>query len=471
MSERPDEDAPPLDAERVDAADPESFRWLPGLAVPIAAMVSSPLALAGPVGVGAALAVDAVTVLISYGQARGLARRGITAQRIADGRLVVGATHGVTLRLHNPSDRPVKVTVRDDVPEGFSVSPEEMTVELPPHARRDVRYELVAKERGDHRMGNIHLKIEGGRLGAALVEQPAGSDVRVYPNVLGPRREELGARVHDLKRSGLRNVRLAGGGGEFAHLREYVQGDAYRDFDWKATAKRQRPVTKVRETEKSQAVILAVDAGRMMASALTTKEAQAAPGRERTIVMTKLDHAINAALLLAHVALRSGDRVGLLIFADDVRLFVPPRRGLGHYRALLDAVYRVKAELTFVDFRRLAAFIKLRVPKRSLLVVLTDLLDEAHAMPLTHEARVLGKKHLLVCVSLRDPEAERLATSPVRSDDEAWSRAAAADLVMERDVVKAHLIKSGVALVEAPASDLSLSVVNRYLEIKARARL
>ncbi len=462
--------------EAVVPADPRTFRWVPGTAIPLAALATAPLALAGPLGIGATLAIDAAMGLASYATGRMLAGQGVTARRIAEGRWVVGATHTVTIRLHNPSARPLKVTVRDDVPDGFSMSPDEATVELPPFSRRDVSYQIVPPSRGDHRLGNIHLKIEGGpRLGAALVEQPAASDVRIYPNVLGPRRQELATRVQDLRRTGLRNVRLAGGGGEFAQLREYVQGDAYRDFDWKATAKRQRPVTKVREHEKSQSIILAIDAGRMMASALeasSTKDPGPVEGStRREVVMTKLDHALNAALLLAHVALRSGDRVGLILFAEDVRVFVPPGRGLGHYRALLEATYRVQAELTFVDFRRLAEFIKLRVPKRSLLVVLTDLLDEAHAMPLAHQARVLGKKHLMVCVSLRDPEAERLATASVTRDDEVWARAAAADLVMEREVVKTHLEKSGVALVEAPAGDLSLSVVNRYLEIKARARL
>jgi uncharacterized protein (DUF58 family) len=432
-----------------------------------AALAASPLVLAGPAGGLGALAIDTAAVLVSYAAARGLAHAGVRAERLTDGRWVLGARHIVILRLTNPSDRPLRVTVRDDLPEGFSAEPAEHVVELPPHAQRDVRYDVVPPARGDHALGNVHLKIEGGlRLGAALVEQPLAGTHRVYPNVLGGRRRELASRVIDLRRSGLRNVRLSGGGGEFAQLREYVQGDPPRDFDWKATAKRQRPVTKVREHERAQSVVLAIDAGRMMAAALT----EGGPNTGR-VPMTKLDHALNAALLTAHVALRSGDRVGLIVFADDVRLFVPPARGLGQYRRLLDATYRVKAELAFVDFRRLAEFVKLRVPKRSLLVVLTDLLDEAHAMPLAREAKVLGRKHLLVCVSMKDPIAESLAGAPVARDDDAWARAAAADLVMERETVKAHLARSGVGLVEAPASELSFSVVNRYLDIKARARL
>src|SRR5690606_37954190 len=119
-------------------------------------------------------------------------------------------------------------------------------------------------------------------------------------------------------------------------------------------------------------VLLAIDAGRMMATRL---------GR-----ITKLDHAINAALLLAFVALRKGDRVGLIVFGDHVREFVAPGRGPGQYRKLLDALYAIEAEETFVDFRRLVEFIQVRARKRSLLVLFSDLLDEAHAMPLAEHA-------------------------------------------------------------------------------------
>jgi uncharacterized protein (DUF58 family) len=467
MTTRRRDGAPEEGARRAAPEPPSTFRWSPGPSAIGAALAASPLALAGPAGGLGALAIDAAAVVISYGAARRLAHAGVHAERITDGRWVLGAKHEVTLRLTNPSDRALRVTVRDDLPEGFSPAPTEHVVVLPPRSTRDLRYQIVPPARGDHVLGNVHLKIEGGlRLGAALVEEPLAATVRVYPNVLGGQRRELASRVTDLRRSGLRNVRLSGGGGEFAQLREYVQGDPPRDFDWKATAKRQRPVTKVREHERAQSVVLAIDAGRMMAAALTEGSSSAGG-----VTMTKLDHALDAALLTAHVALRSGDRVGLIVFAEDVRLFVPPARGLGHYRRLLDATYRVKAELAFVDFRRLAEFVKLRVPKRSLLVVLTDFLDEAHAMPLAREAKILGRKHLLVCVSMKDSVADSLAAAPVARDDEAWARAAAAELVLERETVKAHLARSGVGLVEAPPSELSFSVVNRYLDIKARARL
>jgi uncharacterized protein (DUF58 family) len=375
-----------------------------------------------------------------------------------DARLVLGLPNRITLRVHNPTGRARRVVIRDELPPGWVAEPEELVVELPPYARRELAYTVVPPRRGKLSFGDISLRIEGAaRLGAALVDVPARADAKVYPNVLGPRRYELAARLGDLRYVGFRNVRRVGGGGELDQLREYVEGDPYRDLDWKSTAKRNRPVTRLYQQEKSQQVIIALDAGRMMAARLDA--------------ITKLDHAINAALLLAYVALKHGDRVGLVVFSDVVRTFVPPGRGPAQYRKLLEALYAVEAEVTYVDFRRFVEFVHLRVPRRALLVLFSDLLDDTHARPLVDHATLLRRKHLPVCVTMEDRTAIELATRPAESPADAYRRAAAADLLAERQAIKARLQKAAVGLVEAPPGELSVATVNRYLAIKASQRL
>jgi uncharacterized protein (DUF58 family) len=331
-------------------------------------------------------------------------------------------------------------------------------VDLPPWARREVQYTVTPPRRGKYELGDVHVRLDGGaRLGAAIVRVAARGPARVFPNVLGPKRYEMAARLGDLRLIGFRNVRVAGQGGELEMLREYVRGDAYRDLDWKSTAKRNRPVTRVHQQERSQIVVVAIDAGRMMAPVLDG--------------LTKLDHAINAALLLAFVAMRQGDRVALVVFADTVKQFVPPGRGPAHYRRLLDALYAIEAEPTFVDFRRLVEHVRVRLPRRSLFVMFSDLLDEAQAGPLVEHATLLRKKHLTVCVTMHDPVAQRLAGRTPENADEVWLRAAAADVLADREAVKARLQKASVGLVECPPGELSVATVNRYLEIKARRAL
>ncbi|MEM9192795.1 MAG: DUF58 domain-containing protein [Myxococcota bacterium] len=428
----------------------------------------APLALAGtPValldggsglGLLATLSYDAALLVGGALEARRLRRSVPTAVRSMDARLVVGIPNTITVQLHNPSSRAIKVLLRDELPAGWEADPAELRTELRPFARKKLAYEVKPPQRGRFEFGDLHLRLDGfAGLGASIVTVAARAEAKVYPNVLGPKRYEMAARLGDLRHAGFRSVRMVGGGGEFEQLREYVSGDSYKDVDWKSTAKRKRPITRVYQQERSQQILIAVDAGRTMATRLDD--------------IAKVDHAINAALLLAFVALRQGDRVGLVVFSDVVRSFVAPGRGPGQYRKILEALFSVQAEMTYVDFRRFVEFVRLRVPRRALLVLFSDLLDETHAAPLADHLAILRRKHLPLCVTMRDPVARELSTRPVSRAMDVYERAAAADILAERERTKAALQKNAVQLVEADAGQLSVAAVNRYIEIKAKHRL
>ncbi|GAB4216725.1 MAG: DUF58 domain-containing protein [Sandaracinaceae bacterium] len=452
-----------------DSSDRMRSRFVPGRRLAWVALAGAPLAMADDLGLGMVGAWDAAVVLAALAESRVLVGRTPQVRRALEPRLVVGVPNRVTVHLHNPTERTVRVVVRDDVPDGWDVEPDELAVELPAHARREVSYTVVPPKRGEHAFGNLHLRLEGSvGLGARIVEVAASERARVYPNVLGPRRYEMASRLGDLRSIGFRNVRKSGGGGELDQLREYVVGDPFRDLDWKSSAKRVRPITRVLREERSQNVLLAIDAGRLMAIRMRAPRQRHGTGAASAPSVTKLDHAINAALLLAWVALRHGDRVGLVVFAEDVKCFIPANKGPGQYRVLLEALYAVEATMAYVDFRRFAEFVKLRVPRRSLVVMFSDLLDDTHGMPLADHLAMLRGKHLPVCVTMEDAVAEALAAREVKNDEEAYQRAAAADLLADRAAVKARLRKGGVSLVETPAGELAVGAVNRYLEIKAR---
>lgn len=433
-------------------------RWIPGRRLALMAALSLPAFVLGPVGVAAGVLLDAVLVVLAVLESRLLTTLVPIAERRLEGRLLLGVHNTVQLRLHNPSGRRLRVTLRDDAPDGFDVDRDELSVVLEPFARAELSYDVVPDRRGVHRFGDLHVRVEGLlSLGAVIATLELAREVRVYPNLRGPKRYELALRLGALHTVGVRNVRRSGGGGEFEQLREYVPGDPFRDVDWKATAKRHHPITRVHGQERSQNVVVAIDAGRMMAPQLDE--------------ITKLDHAINAALLLSYVALRGGDKVGLIVFAEDVRTFVPPRRGPSQYHRILEALFAIEARPTYVDFRRLTQFVRARIPRRALLMLFSDLLDESQAQPLADQAALLGRKHLPLCVTMNDPVADALARQPVTSPAEAYRRAAAADILAERAAIQGHLRKAGMGLVEAPPGELAVAAVNRYLEIKARHAL
>lgn len=436
-------------------------RWIPGARLWWLLSLALPAYLVPGWGLAVGVAWNLLLLGLAAHQARSLSAIVPEARRALDARLVLGADNPVVLRLHNRSGQPLRVTLRDDVPASFRIEggapgtqPDgELVAQLAPHARSEHRYSVTPSRRGRFDFGNLHLRVEGLLgLGAVIATADAAEQVRVYPNLRGPRRYELAARLGALHSVGVRNVRKPGGGGEFEQLREYVPGDPFRDVDWKATAKRRRPVTRVHGQEHSQTVIVCLDAGRMMATQLDD--------------ISKLDHAINAALLLSFVALRSGDRVGLVVFAEGVRAFVPPRRGPSQYRRILESLFAVEASPAYVDFRRLTEFVRVRVPRRALLLVFSDLLDDSQALPLSNQAPLLRRRHLPLCVTMNDPVAERLAAAPVDDAEQAYRRAAAADILDEREAIKGRLRKAGMGLVEAPAGELALATVNRYLAIK-----
>ncbi|HKP60237.1 MAG TPA: DUF58 domain-containing protein [Polyangiales bacterium] len=430
-------------------------RIIPGSRLALMVLPTLPLFVLGEQGALTGLACDLALLLLAFLDARALHRRVPVVERVIDQRVLLGVPQRVLLKLHNPTGVRVRGTLRDDHPAELRVDQSELAFDLPPHARRTLTYEVCSERRGQFAFGDLHLRLEGrAGLGARLCSVPAAAEVRVYPNLRGPRRYELAARLGTLHSVGVHNRRKHGGSGQFEELREYVPGDPFRDLDWKASAKRRRPITRLHGQEQSQTVLLALDAGRLMATRLDD--------------LTKLDHAIHAALLLAWVALRASDRVGLLVFADQVLSYVPPGHGRGQYGRILDALFAVEARPTYVDFKRLAQFVRTRVPRRALFVLFSDLLDDSQALPLVAAAPQLRGKHVPLCVTLTDPAAVALASAQVTSAADAYRRAAAADVLAERAGVKLRLSRAGIGLVEASASELAVATVNRYLELKLR---
>jgi len=430
-------------------------RFTPGRRLAWMLLLFAPLFVLGETGWLLGCVCDGLLFALALLETRALRAHVPELARELPTRFSLGTANPVAIALYNASDTRISGTLRDDHPAEFRAEPAQLAFDLPGRSRARLVYAAFVQRRGNYAFGPLHLRLDGRvGLGALIVTVPAQAAVRVYPNLRGPRRYELALRRGALHNVGVRSVRRVGGGGEFEQLREYVPGDALRDFEWKASAKRLRPITRVHGQEQSQSVLVALDTGRMMGTPLDD--------------LTKLDHAMHAALLVAWVALRAGDRVGLIVFAEEVSRFLPPARGQAQYLRILESLYAVQASSAYVDFRELMRFIRARVPRRSLLLLFSDLLDESQAVPLAAELPKLRAKHLPLCITMSDPVAARVAEAEVVTDEQVYLRAAAADLLAERAVVKAQLSRAGVSVLETHAANLAVATVNRYLEIKRR---
>jgi uncharacterized protein (DUF58 family) len=250
-------------------------------------------------------------------------------------------------------------------------------------------------------------------------------------------------------------VRRRGEGTEFHQLREYRQGDPQRAVDWKATARTARLIAREYEEEKDQRVLLVIDCGRRMAS--------------KDDELSHFDHTLNAALLLAHVALRQGDAVGMLTMGGAQR-YLEPRKSIGAVHAMLNRVYDLEPTLAVPDYDQAARDVMRHLRRRALVIVLTNLRDEDDAS-LLPALRLLRTRHLVVLASLREAIVGRALSARVDSFDRAVTHAAAAEYLALRERVFRRIGAAGVMALDVEPERLAITLVNRYLELKREGRL
>lgn len=382
----------------------------------------------------------------------------IEAERLNDTRLSLGAENLITVLLANRSPRALHVTVRDEYPYQFPADRMTLTGTLPPYDILEVTYHVRPVQRGDYHFGDINLRYRS--VLQTFVRQaryPAAAAVRVYPNVLEVRKYDLLAQKGLLFELGLRQNRMHGVGTEFERLREYRPDDEFRRINWKATARRGKPVTVEYQTERSQYVVCALDTGRLM--------------RPPIGELAKLDYVINTTLLLAYVALLKGDHVGLLTFADQVQSYLAPRNNRQQFYVMLETLYNVQFQPVEASYTHALSYLGLKHRRRSLVVIFTDLVTLDAARPLIASTARLARRHLPLVVTISDPNITRyVGQKPCLSDD-VYQRATAEMLLAERQMVLDTLQRNGVLTLDVPADKLTISVINRYLELKTRGRL
>ena len=375
-----------------------------------------------------------------------------------DTKLSLGADNPIHLSVRNRSRRPTTFWLRDEPPDAFKIKTRILTAVIPGRDIWQGAYRVRPLRRGDYQFGNLNLRWCGPL--ELVVRQgclEAGEPVKVYPNLLDVRRYDLLLQRNRLQELGLRHARMFGEGTEFERLREYLPDDEFRRINWKATARRRRPVTIEYQTERSQNVIAVLDTGRMMQSPVAQ--------------IAKLDYVVNAVLLLAYVATGKGDKFGLMTFADTVEQFVTPRQGRGQFYRMLELLYAVEAQPVEPNYRRSLSYLALKQRKRALIIIFTDLSGGLGMQTLVSHTSVLTRRSLLLVVTISDPDIHTASRQRPHDSLSVYQRAAATQLLDERRVALDSLRRQGVLTLDAPANQLSLAVINRYLELKGRMLL
>lgn len=385
-------------------------------------------------------------------------RSGYVVRRKVPEPFSLGEQEDVTVVIENPAAAGLVARVADHAPAELRPHPREVETRFDRAGRLQVTYRTSSPRRGAYRFGPVDLRVwrdDGWWRRQVRLQSPV--EVAVFPNVVAIKRIQLTLRRGLRAMAGLRRARPPGASTAFAGLRDYVRGDDMRRVSWAATARRDRPVVVEVEAERGQQVMIAIDCGRLMT----------APAGD----LDKLDHAVNAALMLAWVAQAYGDRVGLMTFDDRVSGFIKPERGSTQLRRLTEALYAIKADYVEPDFGHAMTHLALRLGRRSMIVVLTDVQDREASKELVAHCLRLAGKHLVLVVAMSDPAILTARDAPVSTSARAYEWAAAEEFVASRRESFELLRRGGVLGLDVVAGSLSPALVERYLELKERALL
>lgn len=381
----------------------------------------------------------------------------LAVERILAPILPLGVWRPVRLRFDNLQHQPAVLTVFDHYPSAAAECadlPQRLTVAA--GGWTELTYRLRPLTRGEWTFGPIQVWLDSPR-GFWQRDDHLGepSTVRVYPDfaaitryirLMADRREAL---------LGIHRRRRRGEGQDFLQLREYRIGDSLRQIDWKATARVRKPITKEYQEERQQTVLFLLDCSRRM--------------RAQDDALSHFDHALNALLLLAFVALRQGDAAGVQGFGGE-RRWLAPRSGPGMLTALIKGVYNLQPTLEPPDYVEAVNLTLARQRKRALIVLLTNLRDEDQD-DLWPAVALLRRRHLLVIANLREPILDDLLAQPIRALSQAQLYATTCHYLLQRERVQEALRQQGTIVLDVPPERLPAAMVNQYLDLKRGGRL
>ena len=372
--------------------------------------------------------------------------------------VVLGATAVITWEITNPTSHRLRVAFADELAPSLDAGSRRGRVRVAAHDTVTMDTVIRPHRRGRFEVAALTVRVEGP-LGLAARQrswrQP--SVVRVYPPFRSRDEAELRINRARILEVGLRSAQGRGGGTEFDQLREYSVDDEFRRIDWSATARTGKAIVRTYRAERNQTVISLLDNGRIMAG--------------RVDGVPRVEHAMDAVMMLTAVSTRLGDRAGLVLFDRDVRAVVPPSHGRDQLGRVTEAMYAAEPVLAESDYLGAFAATLARFRRRAMLVLFTDLVEQAVGETLLPALPLIARSHLVVVAAVQDPEVVRWAFTTPTDAAGAYRKAAAVSALDERRRTTARLRGLGATVVDAPPGRLAPLLADAYLKVKAVGRL
>lgn len=397
--------------------------------------------------------------LVIFDARRSRLRAGVRITREFAGRFAVGAATEVQISMQNTTPLPIVLIIKDEYPPQLKLTGlREARVKLQAQSSAALLYNLTPPKRGQFQFGQTAVRFLS-RLGLAWCHLKMGEPVtvKVYPNMRRAREAELKALGARSLVAAHRKTSWRGEGREFESLREYVRGDELRHISWTATARRGKLTTRQYQIERDQTILIAIDAGRLMTARIEQE--------------TKLDSAVHAALALMSAAARGGDNAGLMVFGRRVLKYLPPGRGRDHLDAALEALHAIEPEMIEPSYARALEFIAANSKRRSLVVLLTDLVDEEGSKELLASLKLLRPRHLPLVVTIADRDLKAVVRDAPENTRELFTQSVAEEIMHLREGALRLVESQGGLALDVTAAALAPALLEKYLQVKERGLL
>ncbi len=397
-----------------------------------------------------ALGATLLDLLLVFGM-----KEPISYQRKFDERMNLGDPNHVDVQIINQTIQPLTVTIYEGYPVEMQMRGKAWKTVLLPRSKRSFSYDFTPKERGIFQFRPTVVFLRSPLfLAQRRIVLATEESTSVYPSVLQMKQYELKVFNQQTQSQGIKKVRRLGTTSEFEQIKSYVQGDEIRTINWKATSRKNELMVNQYQDEKSQPVYCLIDKSRPMQLAFEG--------------MSMLDYAINSSLVFSNIALRKGDRAGLMTFSDKIGTIIPADKSGGQLRRIIEALYNQRTHFKESNFELLYQTIRSQIKTRSLLLLFTNFESEfamRRALPMLQR---LNKRHVLVVIFFQNNELELLSQQPVTGMKDLIQSTVAEKVGNVKWGITRELKQMGIQSILTKPEDLSINTINKYLELKAK---
>lgn len=385
-------------------------------------------------------------------------KKGLKAERNLPEKFSNSDSNKVVVSLQNFYNFTVTITVIDELPVQFQKRDFLKKIKVEGKNKTSFDYLVRPVARGEYVFGNLNCFV-ATPLGFIKKRYTFNKEqmVKVYPSFIQMKHYDFLAIDNRLTQIGLKKIRRIGHTMEFEQIKEYVVGDDVRTVNWKASAKHARLMVNQFQDEKMQPVYSLIDSSRVMKMPFNG--------------LKLLDYAINSSLAFSNIALKKGDKVGMLDFSNTLGSFVPPQAKKTHLNTILETLYNIETRFLDADFGMLQAHIKRRIPHRSLLLLYTNFEHISSLHRQLPYLQSIAKKHVLVVIFFENTELSKLSTTEATTIPQIFDQTIAQQFEYDKKVMVRELQQRGIQTVLTAPEDLTVNTINKYLEIKSRGLL